>query len=112
MTQAGGMTGRDREGPWSADEMADVLPLVDFSGHSPWHGGPEPPPIAPAANPGGLVAVLLDRADHERARWPLTRQDPAAGVDEAAEACAGDAALRLVIYDGDHGGPVVVLKCG
>jgi hypothetical protein len=99
----------DREGPWLPDE---VLPLVDFSGDSPWHGGPEPPPIGPGANPGSLVAVLLTHHGRERRRWLLAPGDAIAGVDEAATACAADPSLRLVIYDGDSGHPVVVLAAG
>jgi hypothetical protein len=93
-----------RSGPWQPDQ---ILPLVDFSGTSPWHGAPEPSPIQSAVNPGALVAVLAGRDGRERRRWLLTGVDPIAGVHEAAEACITQPGSHVVIYDGDTGLPVV-----
>ena len=97
------------EGPWAPE---DVLPLVDFDGDAPWHGAPEPPPIEADANPGALVAVLYGPDGIERARWLITQTDPAAGVDEASEACAADPATSLVMHDGDTGRAVVSMRVG
>lgn len=74
-----------------------------------WYGGDQPDPIEPGANPGRLVAVLLDVDGIERQRWLLTADavgDQAATGAEAALALPGS---RMAIFDGDSGDPILVL---
>lgn len=97
------------EGPWAFDEVAD---LIDFAGDAAWHGGPKPDPLPPAANPGGLVAAVIDSEGRLYGRWPLTRHAPLEGIDEAAGLVSGSPGRRLVIYDGDSGQPVLSAMAG
>ena len=94
-------------GPWTYDAIAH---LIDFGGDAPWHGAEKPDPIDPGANPGSLVAAVIDAERRERARWALTRTNPLAGIDDAAEHLKDHPDARLVIFDGDTGQPVVSMK--
>ena len=94
------------DGPWAVE---DVIDLIDP--HGPWHGGKErPKSIEENANPGSLVACLLEADGTELGRWLLSlgvSMEP--GIDEATDALKGHPDRRVVLFDGDCGHAVVSL---
>lgn len=94
--------------PWRFEDVQD---LISFTGDAPWHGTPKPAPVEPWLCPRGLVVALLGVDLRPVGALELLEPgaDPLEQVERHFEAAAADATLRVGIFDGATGEPVLVL---